>query len=165
MDSAQDGQVVLIAECQAQRLDFLRGAVRKIGYGAIFDLIPLAIGPTQEDTAIHRTVGAQAGGFDNIHSNYYNKGKSKEIQEGASKSSDYITRLLMAHNLQVFKGLDRRMGGGHPMETQGHPQLFDFGPQRRIVRVVPVASVDRVRPHKHGFEPQVVYHTAGLVYG
>src|SRR5437660_9020392 len=115
MDSAQDGQVVLIAECQAQRLDFLRGAVRKIGYGAIFDLIPLAIGPTQEDTAIHRTVGAQAGGFDNIHSNYYNKGKRKEIQEGASKSSDYITRLLMAHNLQVFKGLDRRMGGGHPV--------------------------------------------------
>ena len=56
----------------------------------------------------------------------------------------------------------------HPapfMETQGHPQLLDFGPQRRIVRVVPVASVDRVRPHKHGFEPQVVYHTAGLVYG
>src|SRR5438128_5210953 len=122
MDSAQDGQVVLIAECQAQRLDFLRGAVRKIGYGAIFDLIPLAIGPTQEDTAIHRTVGAQAGGFDNIHSNYYNKGKSKEIQEGASKSSDYITRLLMAHNLQVFKGLDRRMGGGHPLQERGRSE-------------------------------------------
>src|SRR5215475_13999966 len=78
---AQDGQAVLIAECQAQRLDFLWGAGRKIGDGAIFDLLPLALGPTQEDTAIHRTVGARAGGFDDIHSNYDNKGKSKEIQE------------------------------------------------------------------------------------
>ena len=81
MNSAQDGQVVLIAECQAQRIEFLRGAVRKISDGAIFDLLPLAIGPTQEDTAIHRTVGARAGGFDYIHSNYDNKGKSKQIQE------------------------------------------------------------------------------------
>src|SRR5262245_56989221 len=109
MNRAQDGQVVLREECQTQRLDFLRGAVRKIGDGAIFDLIPLAIGPTQEDTAIHRTVGAKAGGFDNIHSNYDNKEKSKAIQERESKSSDYINRLLIDHNLQIFKGLDRRM--------------------------------------------------------
>ena len=115
MNRAQDGQVVLITECQAQRLDFLRGAVRQIGDGAIFDLLPLAIGPTQEDTAIHRTVRAKAGGCDNIPSNYDDKGKSKEIQESESKSSDYITRLLMAHNLQVFQGLDRRMVGGHPL--------------------------------------------------
>ena len=113
-DRAQDGQIILVAECQAQRRDFLRGAVRKIGDSAIFDLTPLALGPTQEDTAIHRTVGAKAGGFDNIHSNYDDKERSKEIQERESKSSDYITRLLMARNLQVFKGLDRRMGGGHP---------------------------------------------------
>src|SRR5262247_4042000 len=90
MNRAQDDQVVLIAECQAQRLDFLRGAVRKIGDGAIFDLLPLAIGATQEDTAIHRTVGARAGGFDYIHSNYDDKERSKEIQERESKSSDYI---------------------------------------------------------------------------
>src|SRR5919202_3879366 len=115
-DRAQDGQVVLIAECQAQRLDFLRGAVRQIGDGAIFDLLPLAIGPTQEDTAIHCTVGAKAGGFDNIHSNYDDKDKSKEIQEEESKSSDYIIRPLMARNLQIFKGLDCRMGGGHPLK-------------------------------------------------
>jgi len=75
---AQDGQVVLVAECQAQRLDFLRGAVRKIGDGAIFDFIPLAVGPTQEDTAIHRTGGARAGGFDDIHSNYYHREKKQE---------------------------------------------------------------------------------------
>src|SRR5215831_6309448 len=109
-DRAQDGQIILVAECQAQRLYFLRGAVRKIGDGAIFDLLPLAIGPTQEDTAIHRTVGARADGFDNIHSNYDDKERSKEIQERESKSSDYITRRPMARNLQVFKGLDRRMG-------------------------------------------------------
>ena len=117
-DSAQAGQIILVAECQAQRLDFLRGAVRKIGDGAIFDLIPLAIGPTQEDTAIHRTVGAKAGGFDNIHSNYDYKEKSKKIQERESRSSDYRIRLLIARNLQVFKGLDRRMGGGHPLQAR-----------------------------------------------
>src|SRR4030095_1029478 len=115
-DSAQDGQIILVAECQAQRLDFLRGAGRKIRDGAIFDLHPLAIGSPQEDTAIHRTVGAKAGGFDNIHSNYDDKERSKEIQERESKSSDYITRLLMARNLQVFKGLDRRIGGGDPLK-------------------------------------------------
>src|SRR5262245_21701673 len=97
-DRAQDGQVILVAECQAQRLDFLRGAVRKIGDGAIFDLLPLAIGPTQEDTAIHRTVGAKAGGFDNRHSNYDDKERRKEIQERESKGSEYIPRLLMARN-------------------------------------------------------------------
>jgi len=36
----------------------------------IFDLIPVAIGPTQEDTAIHRTVGARTGGFDDIHNDH-----------------------------------------------------------------------------------------------
>jgi hypothetical protein len=52
--------------------------VREIGDGAIFDLIPLAVGATQEDTAIHGTVGARAGGFDDIHSNYDNRENKQE---------------------------------------------------------------------------------------
>src|SRR5690349_9283946 len=31
--------------------------------------------------------------------------------------SEYITRLLMDRNFHVFKGLDRRMGGGHPSKS------------------------------------------------
>ena len=84
-DRAQDSQSILGAACQAQRLDFLRGARRKSGAGAIFALIPRAIGPTQEDTARHRPVGAKAGGFANLQSHYAKKEKARQYKKGRAK--------------------------------------------------------------------------------
>ena len=51
-----------------------------------------------------------------VVSKQYPQAAGTRPQEDISRSSDYITRLLMARNLQVFKGLDRRMGGGHPIQ-------------------------------------------------
>jgi hypothetical protein len=40
------------------------------------------------------------------------------MQEELRKSSDYIPQLQMTSNLQVSKGLDRKMGGEHPIHSQ-----------------------------------------------
>jgi len=39
---------------------------------AIFDLAPLTVRLAQEDTAIHSTVGARAGGFGDVHNKQEN---------------------------------------------------------------------------------------------
>jgi len=46
------------------------------------------------------------------------------MQEELRKSSDYITQLQMTPNLQVSKGLDRRLGGEHPVQELVEAVIF-----------------------------------------
>ena len=68
----QNGEIVLVFECKSDRCNFLGCTVGEVREGPIFDLTPLAVGLTQEDTAIGGAIGSGAGCLSDIH-NYNNK--------------------------------------------------------------------------------------------
>ena len=70
-EGTQSGEIVLVLERKADRCHFLGCAVREVREGPIFDLATLAVGLTQEDTAIGGAIGADAGRLSDIH-NYNN---------------------------------------------------------------------------------------------
>src|SRR5437879_6094472 len=48
------------------------------------------------------------------------------------------------------------------VETDRHAQALELGPQRVVVRVMPVAGVDRVRAHEHRLEAELGHGAARL---
>src|SRR6516164_7626435 len=102
----------------ADRLDFLGCTVREVGEGAIFDLAPLAVRLAQEDTTIYRTIGARASRLREIHSDDDGKQSFTALQEGHTKSSDYIPLPMSASKPQSYNALLVVRGGEHPLQRR-----------------------------------------------
>src|SRR5262249_13435655 len=126
----------------ADRLDFLGCTVREVGEGAIFDLAPLAVRLAQEDTTIYRTIGARASRLREIHSDDDGKQSFTALQEGHTKSSDYIPLPMNASKPQSYSIL--------PVVRRG-----EHGPQSRRGRGGILSDAGRVPdgPGAGGVEP------------
>src|SRR3989441_8520655 len=56
----------------------------------------------------------------------------------------------------------RHLPGAAFVEADRHAEALELGPERVVVRVMPVAAVDRVRAHEHGPEPELRHGAARL---
>src|SRR4030095_8833010 len=88
------------------------------GECAIFDLAPLAVRVAQEDTTIHCTIGARASRLSEIHSDDDSKPSFPALQEGHTKSSDYMPLSIRASKPQSYSTLPVVRGGEHPLQRK-----------------------------------------------
>ena len=51
----------------------------------------------------------------------------------------------------------RQVGAQAFVEAEGHVECFELAPERLIVRIVPVAAIDRVGTEEDAFEPQLLH--------
>ena len=118
-ESTQNGEVVLVLQSQADRCHFLGCAVGEVRNGPIFDLASLAVGLTQEDTAVGSAIGSNARRLGDIH-NYDNKAIFPQMLGEPEKSSDYKSSSKRAANSRGSPHLCHSLWGEHTIKHIAH---------------------------------------------
>src|SRR5207302_1255693 len=101
------------------RCHFLGCAVGEVRNGPIFDLASLAVGLTQEDTAVGSAIGSNARRLGDIH-NYDNKAIFPQMLGEPEKSSAYKSSSKRAANSRGSPHLCHSLWGEHTIKHIAH---------------------------------------------